>query len=59
MVKALHIHLFGDPVPRVHSVEKLAANLDAPPDIIDKAIDLTAEYIASRYPDTFLLTVYT
>jgi HEPN domain-containing protein len=59
MVKALHISELGDPVPKVHSVEKLAQNLGAPSDIVDRATDLTAEYIASRYPDTFMLVVYT
>ena len=41
----------GKPIPRIHYVEELAKGLKLPEDIIDAAIDLSADYMFTRYPD--------
>ena len=49
-VKALWIDMKQCDPPRVHWVERLAADLGAPQDVRDAGTTLVADYMSSRYP---------
>ena len=50
LIKALWADVKGQDPPRVHWVERLAAELEAPQDVIDAASELVASYTMARYP---------
>ena len=50
-VKALWIDVKSSDPPKVHNVEKLAADLGAPRDVLMAANVLIGDYATSRYPD--------
>lgn len=49
-VKAAYIAAGNPSVPRTHHVDRLARDVGAPQEVIDKAEELAAEYLVSRYP---------
>jgi len=51
-LKALYIHVKGEPSPKTHNLVELLEVLGiGGEDLVDAAMDLTPEYIVTRYPD--------
>lgn len=51
-LKALYMHVKNEPPPRTHNLVELLNMLSVESeDLIDAAMDLTPEYIVTRYPD--------
>lgn len=51
-LKALYIHIKSEPPPRTHNLVELLEALGVrSEDLADAAMDLTPEYIVTRYPD--------
>jgi len=51
-LKALWIDKQLQDPPRIHWIERLAADLDAPENVVDAALILVGDYMSSRYPDS-------
>lgn len=53
-VKALYIRKHGNLAPKTHRVDILAQGFGAPEEMVNRAANLVAEYIATRYPEPVL-----
>jgi HEPN domain-containing protein len=58
-LKALSAHQQSATPPRTHELGQLARSVGAPANVIAAAVDLSAQYLAARYPDVAQATPYT
>ena len=50
-LKALYMFVYGKALPKTYDVGKLAGDLGAPAALVSAAEPMTADYMASHYPD--------